>query len=298
MLVSAPVLGQGATTAEQHFKAGLEQVEGDKWAAAREEFGAAYAADPQPRYLAALIQAEIATGQDRDAAQHLTTILRRTDLDPKTRAEAEKKLAELAAKLGKTRIQVNIEGAEIRVDGVVVGLSPLQEDIFVDPGQRTFEAKKEGYAPARIVEDVKAGSEPKVGLELRKVETGPTVPGGSAGPNKTMVYAGIGVTGGLVLVGVGLGVVANNLLYSAASDKEYGIGCSGRVDCENQYNDLHDTRITLNYVALGAFIGAGVAGVGTLIYALTAKKSDDVAKPHASVMVGPGGGGLMLTGKF
>ncbi len=284
----------GAAKAERHFEIGVEAVQADKWAAAREEFAAAYILSPQLKYLAALIKAEMATGRNREAAQHLATLLQhKAELDAKTLTEARKMLAEVKAALGTATIQVNVEGAAVLVDGVPVGSSPVEGDVFVDPGQRTFEAKKEGFAPARTVLDIKAGSEPSVALELRKVE-----PGVSWTLNKKLLYTGIGVTGGLALVGVGLGVIANNVIFAKAEAMQREDGCLGYNACKQEFNAWHDTRISLNYVAIGAYIGAGIAGAATLIYVLKAKKQDDGAVPRAALMVGPGGGALVFTGRF
>lgn len=301
MLMSGTVLGQGAPTsspsanaaaAQGHFDRGLAAVQVDKWAEAREEFAAAYASSPEPKYLAALIKAEMATGRNREAAQHLTALLR-MGIDANTRAQAETKLAELKAALGTAKVTVSVDGAEVLVDGVSVGRSPLEDDVFVDPGQRTFEAKKDGLATARTVMDVKAGSAPVVSLDLGKAK--PLIEPWNL--NKPLLYTGIGVTGALALVGI-TGVITNNVLYSEAEDRQREIGCSGYNDCEQQFNKLHTTRIRMNYVALGAAVGATAVGAATLIYFLGAKKQNHSTIPQAGVIIGPSGGGLVFTGRF
>lgn len=298
-LASGSALGQGApqsapsakaAEAKQHFEQGVDAAKAGKWPEARQEFATSYALSPELKCLALLSSAEMKTEHYREAAQHLAMLLEhKAELNETTLAEARKMLADAKAKIGSATIQVNVEGADVLVDGVRMGRSRIEGEIFVDAGSRTFEAKKEGFAKARIVIDVKAGTTPTVVLELRK--EGPV-------RNNKVLYSGIGVTGGLALVGIGLGVVANNLLYNAAVDRQYGNGCSNEDACELQYNELHSTRSKVYYGAVGANIGAGIAGAATLVYALVTRKRDDGVAPRAEVIMGPGGGALVLTGRF
>lgn len=285
-----------AKQAEQRYDAGIAFVKSDKWAEAREEFRKAYAASAQLKYLAALIKAEIATGQDANAATHLEALLaRRGELDPNTLAEAEAKLSELRKKIGAATITVNVEGAEVLVDGVVVGRSPVSGEVFVNSGRRMFQARKAGFVTAEQPVDVTPGSAPRVALGLTKGdEAGPRNEGGG-GPNKTVVYAGIGVASALAVVGIGTlsGAVA---LYGPAEDK---LDRECDLECQKDFNSLTSTQQALGYTSLFSFIGAGLVGASTFAYWMIGKKSDDVEKgPRGAFVVMPGGGGVFVSGQF
>ena len=306
---AASASAQGAPTsqeAEKHYEAGLAFVKGDKWAEAREEFRQAYASSAQLKYLAALIKAEIATGQDANAASHLVAMLqRRSELDPNTLAQAEEKLAELRKKVGRATIRVNVEGAEVLVDGAVVGTSPLSGEVFVGSGRRTFQARKAGFATAEQSVDVAAGSEPKVSLGLEKAGepgpvAGPVGPGSGegGGPDKRVVYTGIAVTGVLAAVGVGTAIGAV-VVRNKSVDDWNDAGCTGneRDECYLRFNEQERDRLFLADTAIWTFIGAAVVGGGTLAYALTAKKPEKTPQKQG-VCVEPTVGGIRIRGTF
>lgn len=280
--------------AEKHYEAGIAFVKIDKWAEAREEFRQAYEASAQPKYLAALIKAEIATGQDANAVTHLTELLRRkAELDANTAGEAEKKLAELRAKVGEATITVNVEGAEVLVDGVVIGRSPLSGTVLVNAGRRVFQARRAGFVTGEQAVDVAPGSAPRVALGLMK-DTGPGNEEGG-GANKTLLYTGAAVAGGLALVGIGtfIGAVA---LYGPAEDKLAG-KCES--NCKEEFESLTSTQQALGYTSLFTGIGAGLVGGATFVYWMATKKSNDIEKgPRGGCVIMPGGGGVFVSGQF
>jgi hypothetical protein len=296
---AAPAGGQ----AEKHYEAGLAFVKGDKWAEALGEFRQAYEASAQLKYLAALIKAEIATGQKAKAATHLVAMLRRrSELDPATLAQAEEKLAELRKQIGAATITVNAEAAEVVVDGVVVGTSPVADEVFVEPGRRTFQARKAGFATAEESVDVAAGSKPAVRLGLKKADAtglGPVGPGKDEGEgsSKTWLYTGIAATGVLAAVGLGTAIGAG-ALYGPAKDKLNG-QCESESSCKEEFESLTSTQQVLAYTSLFTFIGAGIVGGATVACWKSGKKSDDAEKgPRGAFVVMPGGGGVFVTGRW
>lgn len=284
--------------AEKHYEAGIAFVKIDKWAEAREEFRQAYEASAQPKYLAALIKAEIATGQDANAVTHLTELLRRkAELDANTAGEAEKKLAELRAKVGEATITVNVEGAEVLVDGVVIGRSPLSGTVLVNAGRRVFQARRAGFVTGEQAVDVAPGSAPRVALGLMK-DTGPGNEDGG-GANKAIVYAGIGVASALAVVGIGTAIGA-----AVAEKKSYDdwdqANCTATptASCYNNFNEQENKRFLLANTAFYTFVGATVVGAGTLVYALMAKKPEKPSPHKQAVCVEPTVGGIVVRGRF
>jgi hypothetical protein len=302
---AAPSSAQAAPAgdaAEKHYEAGVGYAKAVKWAEAREEFRQAYEASPKLKSLAGLIKAEIAIGLKAKAATHLVAMLRRrSELDPNTLAEAEAKLAELRTQIGAATITVNAEGAEVVVDGEVVGRSPIADEVFVEAGPRKFQARKAGLTAEQSV-DVAPGSKPAVALTMTEAAGPRPGPGNETvggGPNKTIVYAGIGVASALAVVGVGTAIGAA-VAEKKSTDDWNGANCNTRPtpsSCYENFNEQENKRFLLGNTAVWTFIGATAVGAGTLAYAIMAKKPEKMSDKQA-VWVEPTEGGAVVRGTF
>ena len=133
-----------------------------------------------------------------------------------TLANARPQVAALA-------IKVNVEKAEVFVDGKSVGFAPLVDGLFVEPGTRKIEARLPGYeAATEMVEAMKNGSI-EVALTLRKPIPLPP-PSDAAplrlpqkdGPKTGLLVVG-GVTAGTALVA---GVVFTVMSNGKSSDAD------------------------------------------------------------------------------
>jgi hypothetical protein len=89
------------------------------------------------------------------------------DASPDLIADANKSVAELRRKLGRIRIDCEMAGAEVSVDGKSVGRTPLPELIWAAPGRHQVTAKHLSAAPAIEDVDVTAGSVSTVTMRLR-----------------------------------------------------------------------------------------------------------------------------------
>ena len=160
LMVSAPVRAQAPTqgAAEQLFQNARTQIASKNWPRAWELLSAAYKLDPRPEYAVNLGIVELKLKRPRDAAEHLSLFLREaTNALPEDRQQAEKKLTEAKAQIGTVTLRVEPASAEVRLDGRPVGMSPLPGPLYVEPGRRTFEARKDGSPPESQVVEVEAG---------------------------------------------------------------------------------------------------------------------------------------------
>ena len=111
------------------------------------------------------------------AARYLTFAV--AHLAPKERPETLTRyraaLRELEAQVGRVQVNVSEEAAEIRIDGNLVGLSPLSSTVFVTPGEHTIEARGQGSTASNRIE-VSRGSFAVVELALAKPAPAPTAP--------------------------------------------------------------------------------------------------------------------------
>ncbi|HEU4412627.1 MAG TPA: hypothetical protein VFS43_45710 [Polyangiaceae bacterium] len=137
-------LAQDASTAEarKRFQEGVRLFDEKKYDLARTAFLQAYALKKHPDILLNLAQCEVAGGQPLEASRHFRDFLRdpATSTHPK-RVEAERGLAEARLKLGRVQVRVDAPDAEVVIDEVRVGVSPLPEAVDVMPGNHLVEAR-------------------------------------------------------------------------------------------------------------------------------------------------------------
>jgi hypothetical protein len=273
---------------------------------------------------------ELKTGKYLEAAEHLTFYLQQAQgLSDAERQATEKQIADAKAKLGAVTVRVDIEGAEVLVDGQSIGKSPLAEALVLEPGAWQFEARKDGYTPARQSLAVKPGETLEVALKLvplppaetpkpavgpeQGTETPPADPGPP--PPKWRTWAMIGGAG-LTAVGLGVGVgltVAANGKSKEANDRLVAMkdttpttytlcGPKGFPLNKTGCTELKDTlsaqdRMTNGAVAM--YVIGGVAALGTAALYLyprfQRKRATGVLIMPA---VGSGQKGVVVSGSF
>jgi hypothetical protein len=248
------------------------------------------------------------------------------------RQRAEALLKEVLAKVASVTVRVAPEGAEVAVDGVVVGAAPLAAPVFLEPGEHAIAARLDGYERARQVITAKAGTVETVELRLESsaptVTPGPaaTMPpaaapqgetvgtgvgsapqGGAAdGTRKAVLIAG-GVTAGVAAgVGVVLAVLASGKSAdadekAAALERDGGAeACAGgqRAAACGELRGMREDASTFTNVAAWTLIGAGVVGAGTLVYWLAAPRAETRGAVQVAPAVGVRGGGLLVRGTW
>jgi hypothetical protein len=264
---------------------------------ARVFFLAAWRMKQHWQIAANLAAAEARTGRHRDAAEHFEFALRTglNELSPQERQRIQELLNKSRAHIGALTIQVNVPQAEVLVDGVVVGKSPLTAPIFVEPGARTIEARRHGYTQTSVQRQLAAGAVGSVELKLEALQapSGARSKGSSAGdvprlsagdqelppdgssaekPSQAVLIAGI--LGTTAALGVGVTTI--------------GLGSAA---------DTEENRKKFGYVGIWSLAGAGAIGLATGMYALFGSGSQ--SKPQtATVRVGPYPGGVVVAGAF
>ncbi|WP_437579111.1 PEGA domain-containing protein [Sorangium sp. So ce887] len=301
--------------ARQLFEDGVKAANAGKWADAHAAFLAAWGLKPHYQIASNLGVACLRVGKPRDAAEHLTRYLREapaTKVQERQRAEAS--LLEARAQVAAVTVEVAPGGAEVTVDGAIVGRAPLADPVFLDPGRHDVGAKLDGYTPQARPVDATAGGTETVVLALQRLPAPDArragaersvlpAPGVSLDGRRTAVLVGGGVATG---VGAAAGVLFTVLASNRAGDAEAlrttllagdRNQCTTRpapAACTEQDQAVHESRLYSN-VAFWSFAGAGTVGLGTLLYAL-------VSGPDARVQVTPTVGindvGLSVGGMF
>jgi hypothetical protein len=298
----------------QLYDEGRKAFAASHWAEAHASFLAAWKLTPHYQIAANLGTTEVLLGKHRDAAEHLSWYLREAPaVKAEARREAEAQLKEALAKVGSITVEVAPAGAEVTVDGASVGKAPLASPVFLDPGEHEIAAKLDGYASTRGSVTARAGAAGALSLRLEPAAA-PASPGrsevqkGVGGPDKRLVYTGLGVTGAAAGVGAVFGVLS--LLRTGDADEryaevrkeggEYACSLGQRAAKCNALVDLYEDAAAFTKVSWIGFGSAATAGAATLIYSwmATPPKAGEPARVQAIPLIARGGGGVVMTGAW
>jgi hypothetical protein len=197
------------------------------------------------------------------------------EIDGARRAQVEEDLKKLAARVAKIQITSNVEGAEVLVDDVPVGKTPLAEPVLVSIGRRKVTLLKGGVmSPARFV-DLAGGDVGSVAIELAEPKPGPVVdphplppPPPAPPPSRTGLWVCVGVTGALV-AGT---AVTGGLALGAHSDAQDKLNTFGAKAADVEAAHAKASKLAL---AADIFGGAAIAmGVVSVVVGVTGGKAD------------------------
>jgi hypothetical protein len=136
------------------------------YAAALEKFQNAYATYASPKIWFNIGQANRDLGRyDESMAAFEKFLVGASEASVEALADARKAVAELKPKLGRLRIECQLPGAEVNIDGKVVGQAPLPDPVWVMPGRHQLTAIADGASPAVTTVNVVAGTESLVELK-------------------------------------------------------------------------------------------------------------------------------------
>lgn len=284
---------------------------------------------PKSDVLRNLSISEIQSGHYVSAARHLKQLLSSPgDLPSNVREEANSRLAQAEAQIGQLKIGVDIAGAEISIDGTVVGRSPLEGSWYIEPGQHEIIVSKAGYpSEARQVFALAGVAIPiEVSLEtLRREQAADAkaaeLMGTSEGQSQTARDGGIGTGSTIVLITTGTLAAASLAagIYFTASANGHDSDADGLAermpglgacrdpqwlaDCEQIVRSRQDSEDDRNRAMVG-FVGFGVASALTLGYALWLTLDRDESVPETakgvepSISIGRGTASIHLHARF
>ncbi len=304
MSLHAPAFADDNARAKELYDMGNKLYDEQKWAEAEAAYQSAWNLRKSFDLAGNLGDVEMQLGQYRDAAEHLSYAYDEfpTGGKPEVREALAKRIEEARIQVGVLRIKTNIVGARLYVDGKLVGQSPLENDVFVDVGQRVIEARLDGHDDVlRTIEVTKAS---KQNIELQIV---PKAGGGTSTGNGKRI-AIIAAGGSLALVGLGGGIG----LWLAASGKTSDADviradltkgvCPGTMpDITAKCSTLHATledHDTFFNLGTGLFATGFLVGVGTVVYAVASKKKPGAVGLQMAPVVAPTLAGISISGHF
>lgn len=172
-----PASGEASSEASERFRAGVGFYKDGDFTAALVEFKRAYELAPNYRVLFNLGQTSQELNDYASALGAFEQYLAQggKEVDAKRKKEVEGWIATLKKKVARVQIEASAEGAELSVDDVPVGSSPLTEPVLVNAGRRKFGATLAGHTPVSRVVEIAGSDETTVALELVPIETTKTV---------------------------------------------------------------------------------------------------------------------------
>ncbi len=311
MVLAQSVAAQGpdSTAAAVRFQQGVELYREGSYEGALAEFRKAYQVSPSYRVLYNIAQTQYALHDFVGAYRSLRQYVAEggADISADRRVQVDDMSAKLAERIAHLEITTNVKGADIRIDDVSVGRSPLLEPILVNVGTRKVSAVKAGVPDAVRVIAVAGKETLKVDLRLdeplnvaaSQTQTAQRIPimakaEASAPPGHTALIVSLSTT---VALAAGTGIFGYLALRS-------------QNDFKNQLNSYPNTKDQIesartkskNYGYIADAFGAAtlLSGGACLYFALTSGGSSRSAKHGKTTVVGwaPTVGGVTLQGAF
>lgn len=311
--------GDATQQAEALFREADAFVVKSQWPEAEAKLLAAWKLKPTYDLAANLGQVEYRLKKFRDAAEYLEFAVRTWPFSgkPAVKQLAVNRLEDVKKLVAVLRVEVSVPGAAVFVDGRNIGTSPIEHDLFVEPGPRTIEAKLAGYDDAKQVVNPNKGEPIKVELTLTSTRAGAAAPSRKETPpaappqNQERSWVPVIALGAASVVGLGVGIgmtVASNSASSDASALEAAILKDG-PGCRNAPStftercaELHRTGSragTFGDVALGSYVASGVLVLSAATYALWPRATAERSKaallmPHVDTH----GAGVVVAGAW
>lgn len=297
---SAPtVQASSADPARTLFEEGTEALNAGKFGDAIDKLQAAWRLKKSYDVAANLGAAYHKLGMHATAAGYLSLALREYPVGakPSVKKWLEELLADAKRDAVTIKIEVNVNGADVIMNGESYGKSPIAHELYLTPGLITVDATKEGYERARAQKDGAKGSSVQMSLALQ-----PRTESGTTQRPRWPTFAGGGLAVALAGVGIGLAVGAGEKA-SAADEKLEEIRATPNAGpcpaapstglCA-ELADLNRGHDQMRNASIGMFVGAGVVAAAAAAYTLWARSGP----VRAGVTVGPRGSGLLVQGSF
>ncbi len=282
--------------AASRFKKGLDLFKEGDYQAALIELRRANELAPNYNVLYNIGQVYFQLQDYPNALRSLETYLQEggKGVDPKRRVEVEKDIEKLKSRVANLEIAVNVPDAEVTIDELSAGKTPLPRSVLVGAGRHRIVVSKPGFVTITRVVEIASAELQKIPIEL--LETKPlapapppalaprppppiTAPPPRHPPSRTLPTIGWAVTGGLAAGAVVTGILALGASSSLKTERTSGSATR---------DDLEAARSKTQTLALVTDILTGCAVVtgGLSLYLTLAPTSSSDTKPPATALPG------------
>ena len=214
------------------------------------------------------------------------------DVQPARVAEVQKDIERLKGRIGSLRITSNKRGAQILVDDVVVGTSPLSEPVLVGAGRHKIVATADGQTTPPKVVDVAGAEVIEVSLALADGASAPSPsratveqPHDDKPGVRAVVWVPWALTGGLAAATAVTGVLALKKSGELSSNLTTAGATRAQID------DARSATRTMALVS-DVLLGATVAAAGTSLVLTLVNRPAGPQAGQVSVRFGIGSVGL------
>jgi hypothetical protein len=221
------------------------------------------------------------------------------------KTEVEERIGQLKQRVAIVDINVNVEGADVLIDDIAVGKSPLKP-VKLNPGYHKIAASKAGYNGDAKQIALAGADHTTVTFELTSLtaavvapvptttpttptdttqQASTTLPAPEAPKTRKGVWIGWAVTGALAAGAVVTGVVALSSSSKLSDQVDNQATASGDIA------STHDTTVTMALVS-DILTGLAVVAGGVSLYLTLTPPKHDAPPASARLIVGPRGAGI------
>ncbi len=321
LLTAGVVHAQDGASPDELLAEGVELRRQGRDAEALERFERAHAIAPSPRALAQIALAEHALGRYVRAEARLEAALREGEHDPwiaERREALEGALASIGANLGTLALEGGVDGAEVVLDGEIIGVLAAGARLRVPVGSATLAIRAPGYQPLERSIAIEAGGVTHEAVALEAIVTveavaspppeppPPSQPAPAEAPALGDPHPAWGtVAGGLTVLGVGWVALVAGVVATEPSMERLSVAASPVAGpwllLSPMFSTRQDPGVVLGLVldGIAQAAGATVAIIGLLTRErsplTTALGPRDDAPRLALSPWAPEGGGAGLT---
>jgi hypothetical protein len=200
------------TEATARFRRGTELYKDESYEAALVEFRRAYELSDEYRVLYNIAQVCYQLHDYVCALRNFESYLERggEDVRPERKREVQGEMAKLKTRVGTLMPRANVPGADVTIDNVPRGKTPLEQPVMLSAGQHSITVSMPGKVPVTRAVDLGGGENQVMTFELLDAST--VVyrerPGETPSKWTTLSYVGLAGAGALA-VGAGVtGILA------------------------------------------------------------------------------------------
>ena len=175
---AAPPTAAAKAEAATRFKKGLDLFKDGDYQAALIEFRRAYDLAPNYQVLYNIGQVSFQLQDYPGALAALQRYLTEggRNVPGTRRAEVERDIEKLKQRVANLEIVVNVEGADITVDDVSVGKSPLGKPLLVSAGKHRVTVARAGYTSGAKLVEIASSDSQKVDFQLTETQSAAPAP--------------------------------------------------------------------------------------------------------------------------
>lgn len=270
--------------ASQRYQRGTELVKEENYRAALVEFRRSYELTKEYRVLYNIGQVCSFLQDYVCALTSFETYLNKggTQISDDRKAEVEAQVTKLKPRIGFLDVQTSVFGADVSVDDIPRGKTPLEKPIPLSAGQHKLTVVKEGKVPVTRTFEVAGGDNMPMKVDLMDSagqqvivrETGPREP-----PSKFTALSWIGIgTAGAMAVGAGItGVIALNASNDLKKTQYTGDPSPDATSLQSRVKTMRTISDVLT--------GAAIVTLGVTLY-LTLTRNVE-APPRATASPAP-----------